>query len=87
MNAQAEVIAMLMPDGESNSRTQLLIRNPDGQMSLETVNPDSTLSQFALSTGCFRQGTPIIDPVTRQVFGYEMEMIENPLAQLAAQLA
>lgn len=87
MKTQAEVIAMLMPDGDGNGRTQrmatLLLRNPDGQMSLQTVNPDSTLGQFAMNTGCFREGTPIIDPITRQILGYEMEMIDSPLAKLA----
>jgi hypothetical protein len=62
---------------------QMLIRNADGQMSLQTVNPDSTLGQFAMSTGCFRKGAPIIDPVTRETLGYEMEMVASPLAGLA----
>lgn len=87
MATQAEVIAMLMPDCDASGRMQrtatLLMRNPDGQMSLETVSTDSTLGQYALSTGCFRKGTPIVDPVTRQVLGYEMEMIPSPLAQFA----
>jgi len=77
----------LMPDdgpGRAHQMATLLLRQPDGQMSLETVNPDSTLAgRYALSTGCFRRGKPIFDPVTRQVLGYEMEMIETPLAQLA----
>jgi hypothetical protein len=87
MKTKAEVIAMLMPEGEDSDRMQpmatLLVRNPDGRMSLETVSPDSTLGVYAMSSVCFRQGTPIIDPVTRQVLGYEMEMIESPLARLA----
>lgn len=87
MQTQAEIIAMLMPDGDGGVRAQrmatLLIRNPDGQMSLETVNTDSALGQYAMSTGCFRRGTPIVDPVSREVFGYEMEMIDNPLMQLS----
>jgi hypothetical protein len=85
--AQAEVIAMLMPEADASGRSKqmatLILRNPDGQMSLQTVRADSTLGQYALSTGCFRNGAPIIDPVTREVLGYEMEMIPSPLAQLA----
>jgi hypothetical protein len=85
--AKAEVIAMLMPDGEATDRMQrmatLLVRNPDGQMSLQTVSADSTLGQYAMSTGCFHKGAPIVDPVTREVLGYEMEMIPSPLAQFA----
>ena len=87
MKNQAEVIAMLMPEGEGGSRASrmatLLVRNPDGRMSLETVRSDRALDQYAMNTGCFRRGTPIIDPVTRQVFGYEMEVVEDPRAELA----
>jgi hypothetical protein len=87
MTTQAEVIAMVMSDCESTGRMQrmatVLLRGVDGQMSVRTVSPDSTLGQFALSTGCFRNGAPIIDPVTRAHLGYEMEMIESPFAALA----
>ena len=61
----------------------ILLRSADGQMSVRTVSPDSTLGQFALSTGCFRNGAPIVDPVTREHLGYEMEMMDSPLAALA----
>ena len=85
--AKAEVIAMLMPEADASGRAKhmatLLLRNPDGQMSLQTVSTDSTLGQYAMSTGCFRKGVPILDPVTREVLGYEMEMIPSPLAQFA----
>jgi hypothetical protein len=30
-----------------------------------------------MTTGCFRRGKPIIDPVTREVMGYEMEMMSE----------
>lgn len=87
MTTQAEVIAMVMSDGEGTGRMQrmatILLRAADGQMSVRTVSPDSTLGQFALNTGCFRNGKAIIDPVTREHLGYEMEMIESPLAALA----
>jgi hypothetical protein len=90
MTTQPEVIAMVMSDGEGpngSGRMQrmatILLRSADGQMSVRTVSPDSTLGQFALSTGCFRNGAPIVDPVTRQHIGYEMEMVESPLAALA----
>ena len=87
MLGESEVIALVLPDGESgangSNRAQMLIRHADGQMSLQTVNPDSTLGQFAMSTGCFRRGTPIVDPVTRETLGYEMEMVASPLAAFA----
>jgi hypothetical protein len=88
MRGEAEVIALVLPDGEStlSARTrgaQMLIRDADGQMSLQTVNPDSTLGQFAMTTGCFRNGKPIVDPVTRETLGYEMEMVASPFAAFA----
>ena len=86
MQSKAEVIAMVMQDAEANGQPRmatLLLRNADGQMSLQSVRADSTLSKYANNTGCFRNGTPIVDPVTRQVLGYEMEMIDGPMTQLA----
>ena len=82
MSRQAEVIALFLPEGDSSrsNRATMLVRNADGQVSLETVNPDSTLGQHAMSTGCFRNSTPIYDPVTREVLGYEMEWVPAPLA-------
>jgi hypothetical protein len=87
MTNEAEVIAMVMPDGEGadgSGRMQrmatLLMRSADGQMSLRTVSTDSALGRKAMSTGCFRNGTPIVDPVTRQLLGYEMEMVPSPFA-------
>jgi hypothetical protein len=78
MQAKAELIAVLLGETDASSprsaRTaQMLLRSADGQMSLQTVNPNTTLGQFALCTGCFRQGKPIFDPITRQTLGYEME--------------
>ena len=83
MSPKAEVIAMVMPETDGGGRQMLatlLLRNPDGRMSLETVSPDSTLGQFAMSTGCFRKGIPIVDPITRQVLGYEMERVPSPFS-------
>jgi hypothetical protein len=75
----AEVIAVLLSEGESrtDSGATMLIRNADGQMSLQNVNPDSPMGRHAMRTGCFRRGKPIIDPVSRQMIGYEMEMVPN----------
>jgi hypothetical protein len=78
MHAKAELIAVFLTDTDEGSppsprRAQMLLRSADGQMLLQTVNPDSTLGQHAMRTGCFRQGKPIFDPISRQTLGYEME--------------
>lgn len=83
--ATHELIALLLPEGEAGSsgktereRGTLLVRRPDGQMSLEPLQADTAFTRNALTTGCFRRGTPIIDPRTREVMGYEMEMVSSP---------
>jgi len=81
---KAELIAVFLTDIDEASpraprRAQMLLRSADGQMSLQTLNPDTTFGQHALRTGCFRQGKPIFDPVSRLNLGYEMEAA--PLAE------
>jgi hypothetical protein len=34
-------------------------------------------AEQVVTTGCFRRGKPIIDPTTREVMGYEMEMLSD----------
>lgn len=84
----AKVIALLMPDSlaqdddGSVQQATALIRDADGKMKLETVDEATRDDNFAAQmkdTGCFRRGKPIVDPVSRQVVGYELEMISDPL--------
>ncbi len=83
---QSEVVALLLPEGEKEHLAHpghsatLLIRRPDGQFALEQVDARMALARRAANTGCFRKGRPIIDPMTRQVMGYEMEEISFALA-------
>lgn len=77
--ATSEVIAFLLPDSGPEPATAL-VRKADGQISLEAVVPDSIFARDHLTTGCFRKANPIIDPVSREIMGYEMEMVQSPLA-------
>lgn len=85
---QSEVVALLLPEGESEHAAHpehpatLLVRKADGQFALEQVDARLALARRAVNTGCFRRGKPIIDPMTRQVMGYEME--EIPFAPACA---
>jgi hypothetical protein len=74
-----EVIAVFLSEGEQRAEraATALVRNADGQMSLQNVNPDSAFGRRAMRTGYFRRGKPIIDPVSRQMIGYEMEQVPN----------
>jgi hypothetical protein len=73
----AEVIALLFPDpGQSkDGSSQLvtaLVRDAQGLMELRTVKPDGPLLGRARVAGRFNCGKPIVDPVTREVIGYEI---------------
>jgi hypothetical protein len=52
-----------------------LVRDDSGRMTLESVSDDVAFLSQVMRTGCFRRGKAIIEPTTRQVIGYEMEMI------------
>ena len=87
MYGHDEVIARFIPDvaplGYSNCdipTATILVRNADGKMSMQPVDPDTTLGQQALTTGAFRKGKPIVDPVSRQIMGYEMEPVADLIA-------
>jgi hypothetical protein len=80
MYGHDEVIARFIPDvrqlgcgAPDMPNATILVRSSDGRMSLQPVDPDETLGQEALSTGAFRRGNPIVDPVSRRIMGYEME--------------
>lgn len=67
-----EIIAVLPPEERADGRpvSRLLVRFADGRMALEDVS--SEMSRVAAR---FRRSTPIIDPSTREVIGYEMEQV------------
>jgi len=83
----AQVIALLMPEttvevfAGPNSFAQgvtALLRDAEGKMSIEKVTTESAFMEQIMTTGCFRRGKAIVDPVSRQVMGYEMEMMAHP---------
>ncbi|HKE92932.1 MAG TPA: hypothetical protein VKB34_01385 [Povalibacter sp.] len=80
MESKCEVIGWLLDDSD---KAQVLIREKNGEISLQTADLDSTFGQYAIQTGAFRRGNPIVDPVTRETLGYEMERVANPLMALA----
>jgi hypothetical protein len=91
MDGNIEIIAVVLGDGNERrwqagqlSRgAQCLVRRPDGQVALEPVESEEAFERTARTTGCFRRGTPIHDPFTHEVIGYEME--EVPLLRAAKQ--
>ncbi|MGD9841724.1 MAG: hypothetical protein AB7F79_01950 [Steroidobacteraceae bacterium] len=87
-----EIMAVVLPDGSPGdladdfvaTGTMLLLRYPDGRLALESVSQQaawhSNWQDRAVVSGCFRSSTPILDPVSREVMGYEMEAQEWPIA-------
>ena len=86
--AASELIGLLMPEPELDAipapvkgrprvAATALVRKPDGQIALEPVAAEALAAQATLKTGRFRKSRPIIDPVSREVMGYEMEMVDT----------
>jgi len=83
-----QVIAILPNDDESTFNVRhddflshgatALVRDEEGRVTLEKITPNCTFLDQVMTTGCFRRGKPILDPVSRQVMGYEMEIIATP---------
>jgi hypothetical protein len=81
----AKLIALLLPEADaSRSRDEFdvdtataLMCDHEGRMSLAPLTREMPFAEQVMTTGCFRRGKAIIDPVSREVMGYEMEMISD----------
>lgn len=75
-----EVLALLFPEpatgGNPSTSVTALMRDPQGGLMLASVVPSRTLLETAKVAGRWNSGTPILDPVTREIIGYEL----SPLA-------
>jgi hypothetical protein len=66
---QSQIIALLVPQG--SHRATLLVRRGDGQFALEGIDA-RVASATRVAAAWFRQGSPIVDPATSAVVGYEV---------------
>lgn len=66
---QSQVIALLVPEG--SRRAALLVRRGNGQFALEGIDA-RVASATRVAATWFRQGSPIVDPATSAVVGYEV---------------
>lgn len=86
---QPEIIAVVLPDGTPEmpdaitdflaTGTMLMVRYADGRVALEPARREIAW-QGGATTGGVRRSKPILDPVSREVMGYEMERVEMPMA-------
>lgn len=75
---QPEVIALLYPEpaqseGDATPQVTAVLRDAQGAMEVRRVAPDRSLMSRAMLTGRFNSGKPIVDPMTREIIGYEIE--------------
>ena len=80
---QSEVIALLFPEhgpatGGAVPFVTALLRDAEGLMQLRRVTPDASLLRKARVAGRMNKGKPIVDPVTREVIGCEIEPLADP---------
>jgi hypothetical protein len=83
MDGKYEVIALVLEAAfgrrwnsrESRLAAKRLVRSADGRVSLEAIESEEEFERTARTTGCFRRGKAIRDPVSREIIGYEMEQI------------
>ena len=70
-----EVLALLIPEpaeaGAPSAMATAFVREGDGGLALRSVVPNRRMLARALVTGRVNDGTPIIDPHTREVIGLE----------------
>jgi hypothetical protein len=66
---QSQIIALLVPQG--SRKATLLVRRGDGQFALEGIDA-RVASATRVAAIWFHQGSPIVDPMTSKVIGYEV---------------
>ncbi len=75
MKATCEVIGWVLVDPD---RTEVLVREANGKVRTQKANPEIEAGARAIQTGAFRRGKRIIDPVTLETLGYEMQRLLDP---------
>jgi len=75
-----EVIAVLVAgyDDDGAERATVILRDGSGNVSMKQMAAHEGLAQRAANTDRFRRGKPIVDPVSREVVGYELERVAMP---------
>jgi hypothetical protein len=83
VDVQAEIIALLFPEkgptaGGAAQFVMALMRDAEGLMELRRLAPEASLLGKARVAGRMNRGKPIVDPVTREVIGCEIEPLTDP---------
>lgn len=71
-----QVLALLFPEpakaGGPGSSVTAFVEDPQGGLMLASVVPNRALLETARVAGRLNSGTPILDPGTREIIGYEL---------------
>jgi hypothetical protein len=73
METKCEIVGWLLLDDAA----RVLVRDENGCVSAHGMNPETAFAHRAIQTGSFRRN-PIIDPVTNETLGYDMEWLSSP---------
>lgn len=76
MESKCEVVGWSIIDNAEH----VFVREANGEISLQPVHSDSAFANQAIQTGKYRRGNPIVDAVTRETVGYEMELLSGGTA-------
>jgi hypothetical protein len=68
----SEVLAVLMPEGDPSCPATVLLRRAGGGLEVRSLPSGVVLADRRLRGGRVRPGTPIYDPASREVVGYEL---------------
>jgi hypothetical protein len=79
MPAKREVIGWVL---EGDREEKVLVRDEDGQV-LAQANGASDFNAFSIQTGAFRRARRIVDPLTQELLGYEMDGLPSGMPALA----
>lgn len=77
MDMKCEIVGWLLLD----DAVRVLVRDENGRVSPQGMSAEGTFAHQAIQTGSFRRN-PIIDPVTNETLGYDMEWLPSQLATL-----
>jgi hypothetical protein len=72
MTAHCEVVGWVL----DTDVARVLVRE-NGRVSAQKARTRGSFADCAIQTGAFRRGNPILDPITRETIGYEMEELPS----------
>lgn len=69
----SQIVAVLMPENPSaqEAMATVMVRNADGNLSVHMLSTRSALGRQLIQKELQRKRVPIVDPLSREVMGYE----------------